>query len=78
MDGPFETISDYILATFVAVVLGIVTTCVIFGNADDLRRGVRTIFAEAPSAVENYKPARLRDYADGDNDAILGASDTEI
>lgn len=63
MDGTFESASEYSMAVFVGALLAVLVAVVMMGRADDLRRGVRSLFGAPTTAVkEAYTPPRLEDY----------------
>lgn len=70
MEITLESASDYSLAIFVGALLALLVTLVLTGRADELRKGIRSLFISdrIPSSAEEFKAASLYDYAAGSND----------
>jgi hypothetical protein len=63
VDGAFESASEISMAVFVGALLAILVATVLMGGVDDLRRGVRALFAPGPEDREYYTSPKLEDYA---------------
>lgn len=68
METTLESASDYSLAVFVGTLLAILVIVILLGGKDELRRGVRALFAG--DKKESYKAASLKDYALPEEDAL--------
>ena len=65
----FQNVSETILIIFGGTLLSLLTVMVLSGRADELRMGIRSLFA-GQNVHESYRPARLNDYAEGWNDVV--------
>ena len=61
METTLESASDYSLAVFVGTFFAMLVVVVLLGGQDELRRGVRSLFA-GTTTIESFRPGTLRDY----------------